>query len=241
MRLAIVGLLVGGGCALLPVNIDPPAPDGLAERFELVAFYDEFSGDERPLYRWHDDRILVGLYGGDAEPYRPDVERLTDELRSLTGAYIYPVRSMQPVDIAILMDTCANIRSALEEIPGLEDRVRRAVGANCYAVFFSRDPATPYTIDGALITISRTSPEPTRRCIAQELTQVLGLPNDIDDPDGTVFSSYSTRTTLSESDRNIVRILYDPRLRPGMTRAEAMPIVHEIAAELEAQQAQAQN
>ena len=55
----------------------------------------------------------------------------------------------------------------------------------------------------------------------------------IDDPDGTVLSTRSTRKSLSESDRNIVRILYDPRLQPGMTRAEAMPIVREIAAELE--------
>ncbi len=73
-------------------------------------------------------------------------------------------------------------------------------------------------------------------CLAQQLTQALGLPNDIDDPDGTVFSSRSTRETLSESDKNIVRILYDPRLEPGMTRAEAMPIVRRIAAELEAEQ-----
>lgn len=79
----------------------------------------------------------------------------------------------------------------------------------------------------------------TQAAIAQELTQVLGLPNDIDGPDGTVFSSRSARETLSATDEQMVRILYDPRLRPGMTRAEAMPIVREIDAELEAEQQEA--
>ena len=233
-------ILALGACAVLPANIDPPAPDSLAERFELITFFSEFSDDEFPLARWRDGSIRIHALAADSGPYRPDIARLADDLGAITGRRIYLVGGSQQADIVVLMDTRQNIRDALEAIPGFESRIRLAMRAPCYAVFYSGDTDTPHTIDGAIVSIHRMRSEQARRCLAQEITQALGLPNDIDDPDGTVFSSHSTRTTLSESDRNIVRILYDPRLQPGMTRAEAMPIVRQIAAELEAQQAATQ-
>ncbi|WP_372802367.1 DUF2927 domain-containing protein, partial [Paracoccus seriniphilus] len=37
---------------------------------------------------------------------------------------------------------------------------------------------------------------------------------------------------LTRHDELLLQILYDPRLRPGMTAAEATPIVRSIATEL---------
>lgn len=240
-RLLLAALLIASGCAH-PADNDPPAPAGLAERFELIAFYNEFARDEQPLHRWGDGRILLGVYGAAGDRYRADVADLAEELRGLTGNYVYPVRSGQPVEIIVLIDTPGAMRQALDDaVPDLQSLSRDMVRGTCGALFYPATLEDPYRIGGAIVTIdSRLGEDHIRRCIVQEITQALGLPNDIDDPDGTVFSSGSTRTTLSESDRNIVRILYDPRLEPGMTRAEAMPIVRQIAAELEAQQAEAQ-
>ncbi len=36
---------------------------------------------------------------------------------------------------------------------------------------------------------------------------------------------------LTEADKILLRTLYDPRLKPGMTKAEAMPIARQIIAE----------
>ncbi len=241
MRLAaLAATMLTGACALLPVNIDPPAPDTLAERFELIAFYNELSSEVAPLARWREGPIRVGTLGADASRYGADIALLADEFSTLTGAHFELVGPNQTADIVILMDTRQNIVQQFERVPALRSEVQYAASANCFGIYFAGSTVNPYTIESAVISIRRASAQPTRRCLAQELTQVLGLPNDIDDPDGTVFASGSTRTTLSASDRNIVRILYDRRLQPGMTRTEAMPIVRRIAAELEAQQATAE-
>lgn len=236
-RLAVAALLTAAAGCSHPADFDPPAPDGLAERFELIAFHEEFSGSEISLHRWDRDSIRITPLGETGDVYRPAIATVTDELSELTGRRIRLVSSRQQGEIGILIDTSESIRRHLQAVPTFRPHAGIMARATCAALFFPESPQTPETIVGAVITINQAfGEELILGCIAQEITQVLGLPNDIDDPDGTVFSSRSTRTTLSESDRNIVRILYDPRLRPGMTRAEAMPIVRRIAAELEAQQ-----
>ena len=211
------------------INIDTPAPDGLAERFEAVAFYDEFSDRERPLYRWAGPiRIAVD---GD---YRNAVNSLAKEISDLTGLSVRLVqRADQNPNLTIVIEEWARLDALIVQTGSFFGDVAALRRFTCAATFHeSQVNLGTGRIDAAFVFIDEgLGPTEIRRCLTQEITQTLGLPNDIDDPDGTVFSSYSRRETLSESDRRMVRILYDPRLTPGMTRGEAMPIVREIVAE----------
>ena len=79
-------------------------------------------------------------------------------------------------------------------------------------------------------------PSEIRRCIVQEMTQPLGLLNDLDGRTDTNFTSYGRIIEFTESDRLLLEILYDRRLLDRMPREEAMPIVRQIVAEMEAEQ-----
>lgn len=209
---------------------DPPAPTGLADRFELIAFYDEATGDEIPLERWDEDiRVIPASnitlqYWDDIQAFLGTLDRLLPQSVGIAGDDDEPNLILlieRPKELARFVLRSPNFQGLAEMMPFV-----------CGALPFSAN-------DDSVITASVVMVDATfgdgqiRRCIAQELAQSIGLPNDIDDPDGTVFSSNSTRETLSESDEQLIRILYDPRLSAGMRRAEAMPIVREIVAEME--------
>lgn len=225
-----------------PADIDPPAPDGLADRFELIAFHNEVTGDEVPLSRWDGGPIDILV----TERYRAVMDSLAGELSALTGRQISTVDTMPtgPAPgnaIIVVVDQMARLDVIIAQGGDQMRYFREARETGRFDCAAQIHGYGDGIIRQAIVMIdSARGNETIERCIVQEMTQVLGLPNDIDDPDGTVFSTRSTRTTLSESDRNIVRILYDPRLQPGMTRTEAMPIVREIAAELDARQSEVQ-
>ncbi|MEM6677068.1 MAG: DUF2927 domain-containing protein [Pseudomonadota bacterium] len=71
-----------------------------------------------------------------------------------------------------------------------------------------------------------------RSCIHEEITQALGLGNDHPEVRPSIFNDDEEFALLTAHDEWLLRLLYDPRLRPGMTEAEAMPIVRRIVAEL---------
>lgn len=64
-----------------------------------------------------------------------------------------------------------------------------------------------------------------RACIVEELTQVLGLINDVPGLSYSVFSDDSPQVDLTVPDRWMLRMLYDPRVKPGMGPNEVLPIM----------------
>ena len=69
-------------------------------------------------------------------------------------------------------------------------------------------------------------------CIHEELAQGMGLANDSPGARPSIFNDDEEFALLTRHDELLLRILYDPRLRPGMSEAEAAPIVRRIATEL---------
>ncbi len=232
---AILPLLAFVTACAPALNLDPPAPAGLAERFELVAFYDEISGEELPLRRWERPiRIQIGQ--ANAAPHLDSARTVIAALDRLTPMPVRERRGDEYANMLVLIGTWEEMDALWREFPELAIGHNPELRFDCMVNAYPGPGGPPFAIASAIVMIDSVNLDPghIRRCLAQELTQALGLMNDIDDPDGTVFSSRSTRETLSLSDERMVRILYDPRLETGMRRAEAMPVVRRIAEELEA-------
>ena len=94
------------------------------------------------------------------------------------------------------------------------------------------DPETS-VVEWALIFIKEELRGAFRRsCLTEEFVQSLGLFNDGSQIRPSIFNDDGEFIELTRHDEYLLRILYDGRLRPGMAREEAEPIVREIAAEL---------
>ena len=71
-------------------------------------------------------------------------------------------------------------------------------------------------------------------CLLEEMIQALGLPNDSNRIEKSIFSDRSRRTDLTRTDLIVLKTLYDPRMKAGLVRAEAMTVAREIIRDLDA-------
>ena len=84
-----------------------------------------------------------------------------------------------------------------------------------------------------LVLIRQELPAPMiTSCIEEEVAQAMGLFNDDFDVRPTIFNDDEEYALLTRHDELLLRILYDPRLAPGMIPDDAMPVVRQIAREL---------
>ncbi|MEH6548279.1 MAG: DUF2927 domain-containing protein [Sneathiella sp.] len=75
----------------------------------------------------------------------------------------------------------------------------------------------------------------TTRCIHEEMTQVMGINNDLKGSDLTLFDEdlAGKKTELTALDKFVLRVLYDPRISPGMEGDELKETVTRIVDEKE--------
>lgn len=233
-----------------PADIPWGVPE-LVHNFEQIALYDEYveiagrfvrRATPAMLRRW-ERPVRVGILTGDsvpdavAETDRNYVERFTARLAGLTGL---DMAMAQDDDINFLVlflnreeqETFAN-RAALR-LPGFEPSVMRAIRTTpidtfCTAYAFS-EPDDPDRYAAVLVLVKAEHPELTRHsCIEEEMAQAMGLPNDYDGARPSLFNDSLEFAFLTAHDEVLLRMLYDPRLEPGMTAAEARPLLPAIA------------
>lgn len=226
----------------------------LVRNFDRIALRDEYVIEgqrivarESParLRRW-ETPVRVALSFGDAVPGR---QRAADT--ALVSAYIarlaeitgHPIRMVDTVEAAnfrVLVLTEAERRAhgprlrAL--VPGIDDLTVETItglplSASCLVVTFARGSSHVYS--QAVAVVRAELPELTRTsCFHEEIAQGLGLPNDSAAARPSIFNDVQEFALLTTHDAALLRILYDRRLRPGMTPAEARPLVEVIASEL---------
>lgn len=122
-------------------------------------------------------------------------------------------------------------------VPDVNPSALRVLGnlpraIHCIVVAFS-DTVGGYDYGTAIAVIRSEHPELLRRsCIHEEIAQGFGLTNDDPRARPSIFNDDDEFALLTGHDEMLLKILYDPRLKPGMTAEEAMPIVREQAEEL---------
>jgi hypothetical protein len=220
LALAAIPLLLLGAAAPAAgqAKVRWPGPEILARQFERIAFSSEFGGEYRAgrLIRWQGP-IRVRIAGHFPDRFRIEVERQLSELRQNSGLAIDIVEAAgeaQPAQMTIEFSTSRGGTSFDPEAP-------------CRTLIWE----TGYVIRRVQIYITPYPDELRRHCIAEELTQALGLADDSRLVRDSIFNDASARQRIAPWDALMVRILYDPRLRPGMHKTEAMPIVRRIIAE----------
>jgi hypothetical protein len=237
----------------------PDAPfdvGDLVHNFERIALYDEyvevagrFVRRETPstLRRWERPvrvDVLTGAAAGlgddpGAAQDRANVEGFTARLAALTRADVAMSGGDEVNFLVVILDRAeqeAFADQAALRMPGFEPAVFQAIRTTpvdtfCTAYAFA-EPDDPNRYAAVLVLIKAEHPALTRRsCVHEEMAQAMGLPNDYADARPSLFNDSLEFAFLTKHDEVLLRMLYDPRLRPGMTAAEARPILPEIAAD----------
>lgn len=157
-------------------------------------------------------------------------------LAELTGLAIGPAENAAQANFTVVLGGEETLKADLLQHFGWRSAQRREQffrEAICLGVFKSGKDGR---IVGAAIIIPVDRARARRalvNCVVEELTQVMGLPNDSEKVFPSVFNDRSTDVYLSGLDVLLLKMLYDPRLKPGMDAQAARPVLETLAAEIE--------
>ncbi len=70
-----------------------------------------------------------------------------------------------------------------------------------------------------------------RRCLVEEILQGLGPMNDNSRLTHSVFNDHSRHSRFTVFDQILLNMLYDPRIKPGMSKKQAQPLLSNVARE----------
>ncbi len=96
------------------------------------------------------------------------------------------------------------------------DHAKMKPEATCFARAITA-PGTDEIVQAVAVIPTDQGRFVVRACIIEELTQAMGLFNDSDKIEPSIFNDSSTNMMLTNHDRILLRLLYDKRLHPGMT------------------------
>jgi len=224
----------------------------LADNFIRIALFDEFDSStgnlvaratESRLRRWNVP-VRVGLHFGASVP---ETRQASDRAR--IGSFLARLSRLTGLSIR-LTNSHANFFLYV-----VNEDERQALGPVVAAAMpgvtpadiasFTQMPSSTYCQVSAMVendtslyrrafaVIRAEHPDLMHlSCLHEEITQGLGLPNDSPQARPSIYNDDQEFALMTPMDELMLRMLYDPRLRPGMSVREARPIVRKIAQEM---------
>lgn len=206
----------------------------LQRNFLKIAFRQEAFRQQRaeaiPLWRW-ERPIRYRVLGGSATAAdRARVDAFMKRLAALTGVDVQPG---EPANFDIyFLDADERMREArrLSELSG--GQARRLSGflhrgndySNPCRGTGRRGPGD--TIAYVVVLIKdETAGRLRNSCTEEEIAQGFGLINDDPSVTPSLFNDVNIFAVLTDHDAYLLRMLYHPLMRPGMTAQEAQPLL----------------
>jgi hypothetical protein len=203
----------------------------ILRNFDVIAFQNELRHIANPrVTKWTGP---IRAYKQFDVTIEPQVEEFLDKhmerLAEVTGLDIDYVDAPRQANFLIIFTRRADyLRTALKYMTpgkrgvprGVTRRLRRT---NCLGVFSVRPSNSALERAVVVIPVDHARARGLlTRCIVEETTQSLGLPNDSDDANPSVFNDRSRLKDLSAHDLLLLRLLYHPALEVGTPRRQAL-------------------
>jgi hypothetical protein len=236
----------------------PYSADDLARNFETLAFFDEYTSGAGLNGTTRDRRVLLSRWGGPVrigtefgasvprdrrETDSAAIKGYADRLARITGHPIATVERGANFHVFVTGEDDSDfLRRRLQQVVPNIGQTELDLFTNlprsyyCLVIAISGS-ASPNTYTTAVALIRAEHPDLVRlSCVHEEIAQGLGLPNDSASARPSIFNDDDEFALLTSHDELLLKMLYDPRLTPGMSADEARPLIRIIAYELTGQQ-----
>lgn len=225
----------------------------LLANFETIVFYDEYqrgsafeksNGQNAKLSKWAAP-IRVKVHFGrsiDKSTQEQDENYVSDFVSKLAQVTNHPMQMVSKnsnFDILISREDerpmmLDSLKAQGAPFGSAANRIITQMPRNihCLVLAFSA-PETEDVYSHALAVIRAEHPDILKHaCIHEEISQGLGLSNDSPRARPSIFNDDDEFAFLTSHDEILLKMLYDPRLSPGLSLDEARPILQQIALEL---------
>lgn len=231
LRRLVLGLIL----LATPALAQQPSNDRYVAFFDYVVFGNEFAGRALPNVRKWTEPIRYKFGGNVAAiaKYRPVVEAHFASLTQFTNLEFKEIGARDPGEnfiiwfspVARLVQDGRTLAANPAEVAG-----RQFETASCF--FLSYISPEGRLVAARVLAGSDLPDQELVHCLLEELAQSLGLPNDDDRVAPSIFNDSLHLTSLSLIDKVLLRLVYDPRMRPGLPRAQALQLARTILSEL---------
>ncbi|KUE79116.1 DUF2927 domain-containing protein [Aeromonas schubertii] len=208
--------------------------DYLTSSFLEIALRREYSpGKKLPLSRWEKPiRYHLINESGD-RPLQTELVRVQmSHLSHITGVKATRVAARQEANLVIVMTRQSALEGWAHTLIGKSEELPAALADGlCLGNFTTRGGA----IDTAAVLIPTDRARDKGKfldCVVEELTQVMGLPNDSDRVFPSIFNDHSVDHFITPLDYLLLRILYAPELKSGMHREDVAATLPTIVTRL---------
>lgn len=253
LALAAAAMLLAGAAPAAEARppftpvVGTPSNRTIIEHFNIIAFGNEYTHARfSSVRKWRTP--IVARIDGPAPDYLEDfVEQHLADLAKITGhpmvlAYSPRIRREKRVpkgltaksfNMFLLYYPMAQLKVVVQKQLG--NRMDQELGlldsgaTTCMARLFKKGDE----IRKAVVLFPAERPKDhMRACVVEELTQVLGLPNDSSSVKPSIFNDKSRYFELTDHDRLMLRMLYDPRITVGMPREKALIVGRRVLDEI---------
>ncbi len=188
--------------------------DEAIDYFMEIAFGSEYlswlSGFN--VQKWQGD-VRIKLYEGYNSEDKREVEKIAEELSDLTGLNI-EINDSRP-NLKIYFVDPDKIK---RDFPLIYRFIPKPVPVGLFMPFKDSD----YVIYKAMVFIDqKLKGEERKSVLREEITQSLGIAKDSYSYPDSIFHQESSPTRFADIDEEVIQILYDNRIRPGMTKLKA--------------------
>ncbi|WP_204318671.1 DUF2927 domain-containing protein [Pseudooceanicola aestuarii] len=235
-------------------GIDTPfnATD-LARNFERLAFFHEYErgtglsqARETPdfMRRWSGPLRLQVEFGASVPPDQQrsdsaEIDSYANRLAQVTGHPIQTVTRGGNFHILVMGEDDREdaVRRIRQLVPNAADSAVSIIRTlprpiHCLVFGFSAEQ-NDNVYRRAIAFVRAEHPGLMRQsCFHEEIAQGLGLANDSPRARPSIFNDDDEFALLTNHDELLLKMLYDPRLRPGMTLEQARPTIGIISREL---------
>ncbi len=189
--------------------------------------------------KWETEPVVgVGFaqkHQATAKETLADIANALKIIKAETGAKFRFNKDIEKANVRVLFLPRKDYGALLAKLPGLEsnDWQQFARNALCLGVPLTNTAGSAAIAGVVVLLPTDRSLHDRRACAYEELFQSTGLVADACEYRPSLFCEADRHIIEpTETDKLLLKALYDPRLEAGMSEAEAMPIARTILREM---------
>ncbi|MCS6236369.1 DUF2927 domain-containing protein [Shewanella baltica] len=192
----------------------------ITQAFSEIALKNEYDVAKHRVRKWRIPvRVFVEHQVGDRALHTQLVQMHLAHLAEITGHDIQLVDTLLDVNLHLVFTRQSQWESEVMRLMG-PSSAKNVHGSVCMAKFALNAKSE---IERAWVIIPVDQAQMHGKlvaCVVEEITQVLGLPNDSEKVFPSIFNDKTPQDLLTGLDFILLKLLYNPSIRAGMTAAE---------------------
>jgi len=197
----------------------------ITQAFSEIALKNEYDKDKHRVRKWHVPvRVFIEHQVGDKALHAQLVQMHLAHLAEITGHDIQLVDVLSEANLHLVFTRQSLWVDDIMRLMG-PNAAKNVHGSVCMAKFALNANSE---IDRAWVIIPVDQAKMHGKlvaCVVEEITQVLGLPNDSEKVFPSIFNDKTPQDLLTGLDYILLKLLYSTEIKAGMTTTEVQPII----------------